>query len=536
MTDHDGATPARDGRLAAALRELPVPFHRDTFWFELDERLLDDRRARRAAQQGMHGTAEPPATSVAGDDHPPPEGPIQIGRPSGHAGGSPPPRPPGPVTVIRSRGYTQDPGSIVLQLARHAGDLQPHRPTRGFRRPRHRLRVGLAIVLSAVLVLVAVGVLVGRDSGGSDRPAGVAGAVEEIASAMAAPASLSGGLSVTEFPLKTGLTEPVTRVFTFVWRIDGSYRITAADGTSDEGYDAAAGVRRSIQHAPGFGSVVNEASNLPPGPPDGPSPEFRLSAAVTAVFRAVRSDPANARTVEESRDGRDAIVVETPIVKESETGPDRARLFVDPDSELPFAVTLLVGDEPYEDIRIDNLAVDAPLGAENFAVPTPGGADVTSADHGFRRVSSPAEATATAGYAAAVPSYLPDGFKLAEVAVAGQAQSPGPANPDGTPGAAQAAEGVIVLSYRRGLEQLVVTARRGVTPTSGAWTDPFGVAPEGAVTPFDLDAGRFDGVTVESVRAPTVVSHVWGRTDELVFAVSGLLPADELVRVAESLG
>jgi hypothetical protein len=210
-------------------------------------------------------------------------------------------------------------------------------------------------------------------------------------------------------------------------------------------------------------------------------------------------------------------------------------MFVDPETSLPFAVTTLAGEVPFQDLRLDNPSTDAPLGAENFVVPTPTNAQLTVADVGYRRLASPAEATAIVGYAAASATYLPDGFKLAEVAVAAQSQSPGPPNPDGSAGAPQVADGVIVLSYRRGFEQLVVTTRRGVTPPSAQWIDPFGVPPEGTSRPIELDGGRFSGVTVQSVRAPGRLPHLWGQTDELVFTVAGMLPANELVRVAESL-
>jgi hypothetical protein len=254
------------------------------------------------------------------------------------------------------------------------------------------------------------------------------------------------------------------------------------------------------------------------------------------VFRAVLDDPSAATVAEETRDGQPVLVVDTPIEKVSDDpGPDRARLAVDPDTKLPVAVSFLIGDQPWEDVRVDNLTVDAPLGAENFVIPQPSGSTVNAADRGFRRVASPAEATALVGYAASVPTFIPAGFKLAEVAVAGAAQSPGATNPDGTQAAAQAAEGVIFLSYRRGFEQMVVTTREGVTPASDQWTDPFGTIPGVEGSSVELDSGRFDGVTVATIAAQPAVPHLWGGTDELVFTVSGVLATDDLTRIANSL-
>jgi hypothetical protein len=505
----------RDRRLGEALRELPVAEHADRFWVDLDERLLDDRRARRLALGDGDGDSD-------GD---------------GQAADAPPPPAGGPgVRTIRSRPYTQDPSSIVLELARHAGDLTPNRRAPYMGRAPRRLGVGVALVVIALLAIGAVAWLVGREPDAEEVAANEAtAAVGEIAAAMSSPESLSGGLTVTEFTAQTGVPEPIGRGYTFVWRVDGSYRFTAGDGTFDEAYDAALGTRRSVQVAPGFGTVARDDANLAPGPPDGNSPSLPLATGILAVFRSVLANPAGATVVEEIRDGRPVEVVDTPIFRPSEPGPDRARLAVDPESHLPVAVSFFTGDQPWEDIRVDNLAVDAPLGAENFALGIPGGAQVTATDAGYRRVASPAEATAAVGYAASVPSYIPDGFKLAEVAIAGQGQSPGPVNTDGTQGPPQTSEGIILLNYRRGFEQLVVTTRRGVTPPSNEWTDPFGTPPGGAGRPIELDSGRFEGVTVESVQAQPAVPHLWGHTDELVFTVAGVLPATELTRVAESL-
>ena len=521
----------RDLRLAQALEDLPVAEHADDFWIGLDERLLDDRRARRAAQDAAIGAEGDDRASnvLPTGSRPGRPGPPGYRPPAGSGG------PPSPA-AMRSRAYTQDPSSIVLELARHATDLTPHRRTPAYGRRRTRLGIAVALVVTAVLAIVAVAFLVGRNSDPEVAAANAAtAAVADITEAMAAPTSLSGGLTITEFTAQTGVPQPVGRTYTFLWRVDGSYRYTLADQTFDEAYDAAFGTRRLLQIAPGFGSVVRDEINVAPGPPDGVSPGLPLTNAVLTVLRSVLANPAGATVVEETRDDVPVLVIDTPIPRVTEPAPDRARLAVNPDTNLPVAVSFLVGDQPWEDIRIDNLAVDAPLGPENFVVPVPDDAAITPADGGFRRVASPAEATAAAGYAAAVPAYIPDGFKLAEVAVAAQAQSPGATNPDGAQAPAQVAQGIIALSYRRGFEQMMVTTRQGVTPITQQWTDPFGTVPGVEGRPVELESGRFDGVTAESVQGQPAMPHLWGHTDELVFTVSSILPPDELTRVTESL-
>jgi hypothetical protein len=527
----------RDERLASALRELPVAEHADDFWIGLDERLLDDRRARRAVQQASDDAER----QAAG----PPMAVLSSGRarPPGSPGARRPPGsgPPGTGTPARSRRpYTQDPGSIVLELARHATDITPHR--RGPSYPRHfgrfgRLGLIAAVAVFAVIAIVAVALVFGGEPDDEEAAAVAATtAIADVAEAMSSPISLSGGLTITEFTAQTGVPEPVGRTYTFVWRVDGSYRYTLADGTFDEAYDAQLGTRRKVQVAPGFGSVVEDQTNVAPGPPDGVAPALPVANAMMTVFRAVLADPSGATVTEETRDDQDVMVVDTPLNPiGTDPAPDRARLAVDPDSKLPIAVSFLIGGQPWEDIRVDNLAVDAPLGAENFVVAVPGSPRLTPSDGGFRRVASPAEATAAVGYAASVPAFIPSGFKLAEVAVSAEAQSPGATNPDGTQAPAQVANGVAFLSYRRGFEQMVVTTRRGVTPLSDRWTDPFGTTPGVEGRAIELESGRFDGVTASSIQTPPAMPHLWGATDELVFTVSGILTADELTRVANSL-
>jgi hypothetical protein len=514
----------RDERLAAALAGLPVAEHSDDFWVGLDERLLDDRRARRAAQQASDEEAGRQAA-----------GPTMAVIPSG-ATRPPGGRPPGAAARSR-RPFTQDPGSIVLELARHATDITPHRRGPVYPRGSGRLLLAVGVFVAAVLAVVAVAFLFGRESDDEEAAAEAATtALADIAEAMSTPTSLSGGLTITEFTAQTGVPEPVGRAYTFVWRVDGSYRYTLADGTFDEAYDAQLGTRRKVQIAPGFGSVVEDQTNIAPGPPDGVAPALPIANAMLTVSRAVLADPSAATVAEETRDGQPVLVVDTPLLTVgTDPQPDRARLAVSPDTRLPVAVSFLIGGQPWEDVRVDNLAVDAPLGAENFVIPLPGTTRLTPIDGGFRRVASPAEATAAVGYAASVPAYIPSGFKLAEVAVAGQAQSPGATNDDGTQAPAQVAQGVVFLSYRRGFEQMVVATRRGVTPVSDRWTDPFGTTPGVEGRAVELDSGRFDGVTVASIQTPPAMPHLWGRTEELVFTVSGILPADELTRIANSL-
>jgi hypothetical protein len=89
---------------------------------------------------------------------------------------------------------------------------------------------------------------------------------------------------------------------------------------------------------------------------------------------------------------------------------------------------------------------------------------------------------------------------------------------------------VVSLSYRRGIDEFLVTTRlRG----SGSWDDPL-ASPEGFVDrPEHVRAGSLQA---ELVLSPQATPHLWALTDDLVVTVGGDLSRAELLRVAGSLG
>jgi hypothetical protein len=117
-------------------------------------------------------------------------------------------------------------------------------------------------------------------------------------------------------------------------------------------------------------------------------------------------------------------------------------------------------------------------------------------DDGFRR--------GTVGDAALAPGWVPAGYELAEVAVNRERR-------------------IVSLSYRRGLDQFLVTAgpREAEELVPGE--------------PVELRAGALAGEEAQLVVAPRAIPHLWVRTDGLVVTVGGDLSRAELVRVAESL-
>jgi hypothetical protein len=206
---------------------------------------------------------------------------------------------------------------------------------------------------------------------------------------------------------------------------------------------------------------------------------------------------------------------------------DRFRITVDRRTGMPVRVVELKRGSVLRELRIEQLAVDAAPPADAFRLQFPAGAEVMRSGDGFRRVELGA-AEGIVGYSPLVPSWVPDGFRLAEVAVARTGA------PTGKEGGNPASEKVVSLSYRRGFEQFLVTTRlRG----DGTWSDPLASA-EGFIDhpeTITVGGGALAGTNAELVLSPHAQPHVWALTDRLVVTVGGDLSRAELRRVVESL-
>jgi hypothetical protein len=217
--------------------------------------------------------------------------------------------------------------------------------------------------------------------------------------------------------------------------------------------------------------------------------------------------------------------------------PDADRLVVTVDREtgIPVRATAFLEGRLRSDMRIARLAVNAALPADAFALTLPAGLEVFRQHAGFRRVPLE-EAGARVGYRPFVPGIVPDGYRLAEVAVAREG------GPTGAEAANPRSQMVVSLSYRRGLEQFVVTTRlrRPVAaPDAGApiWADPL-AAGEGLPEREERVAvrtGALAGARVELVIGPRSIPHLWALGGDLVTTVGGDLTRAELLAVAGSL-
>jgi hypothetical protein len=205
---------------------------------------------------------------------------------------------------------------------------------------------------------------------------------------------------------------------------------------------------------------------------------------------------------------------------------DRLDVMVDQETGIVLRVLYTLRGEFESELRVLRLVVDRPLPRGTFALRFPRGEEVLRSDQGFRGIPL-ARASSIVGYQPLVPDRVPNGYHLAEVAVARTPTSNGPA--DNPP-----SRDVVSLSYRRGFDQFIVTTRRR---GGGSWRDPLGPPPglTAHPEPVRLHGGALDGVRARLDVDPRTTPHVWALTPDLVVTVSGDLSRGELLDVAQSL-
>lgn len=179
--------------------------------------------------------------------------------------------------------------------------------------------------------------------------------------------------------------------------------------------------------------------------------------------------------------------------------------------------------------RIEDLELNQPVPEDAFRLEFAPDEEVFRTDTGFRRVTL-GDIEGIVGYDPVVPAWVPDGYRL------GEATASRKGNPTGTEASNPPVGDVVSLSYRRGLDQFIVTTRP-VGPDPSLWGDPL-ASGEGFLDepePVTFGSGALAGERGELLIDPLAIPHVWAKTDRLVVTVSGDLTREELVRVAESL-
>jgi len=220
--------------------------------------------------------------------------------------------------------------------------------------------------------------------------------------------------------------------------------------------------------------------------------------------------------------------------------PDRTVLTVDQATGLPVHSVSSLRGEQWSETTVTDLEVNVGFPDDAFSTVAPPGVRVDITDRKNQRVPLD-EVQSVVGYAPVVPAFVPDGYAFDAAFVAkdtGQSGDEGH-NPRSTD--------VVQLTYRRGLEVMVVKTNRSIpnneTPQERkdriewGWIDPFGYEhePEHPITKTQLSSGAFAGLKVAVVTKSTNAPHLWGVGDKLMLTVAGDLSEEELVKVAESM-
>jgi hypothetical protein len=399
------------------------------------------------------------------------------------------------------------------------------------RAPRRRARLRWGLRLAAAAAVVAAGVAVfglpvveRTPSIAGPQVASAAVVKERVRASLGSLRSLSGVI------VADGAQRGEPRRWRFALDAAGDFRLDGPSPGEWIAYDAGSGVARSAQRSASLGGdtlFYAERTGIAPGAPDQGPPTWLLPDELGAYVRALLA-AGDARVHEIAYEGRPAWRVDVatlPSAVVPALSGDRLEVTVDRRTGIPVHVVESKRGAVLHELRIERLSVDGAL--PDFQPSFPPGAEVMQSDDGFRRVALGDVALAV-GDAPLVPARVPDGFRLAEVAVAAEAA------PTGAGRANPPSRNVVSLAYRRGLDRVVVTTRQA---GDGRWTDPF-ASDAGFVDhaePVAIDAGALAGAVGQVVLTPHGVPHVWALDDGLVVTVAGDLSRAELVAVAGSL-
>lgn len=395
----------------------------------------------------------------------------------------------------------------------------------------------------AVVAAVAALAVVTLDVVRSDRapgpigvePATAAEIQASVREALASARTLSGVLVVRgrSYENAYGWDRPMR--WRFVLTATGDFRLTGLTLDEDVAYDASRGVQRSYSASESAGGPTRFAAvrkGVAPGRPDPGPTDPLLQRDFGGLVRAfLAADDVAVREV--TYRGRPAWRLDVGAAVNAivpELSGDRFAVWVDRETGIPVRIVESKGGRALDELRIEGLRVDEepPKGA--FTLRFPPGTEVMRSDDGYRRVEL-GEAAGAVGYAPLVPAWVPEGYRLAEVAVAGRSGAP-----TGAEAANPRSTGVVSLSYRRGFDQIVVTTRRRGDPAQ-VWSDPLATGegfpdrPERTL----FNRGTLSGVEAKLLIVPRNIPHLWALTDDLVLTVAGDVGRSELLRIAESL-
>ena len=383
------------------------------------------------------------------------------------------------------------------------------RTLRGSRVLAGRRRWLAAVGAAAALALVAIA-LPSVLPGGPEA-ATAAEVRAAVSAALASTESLSGVLVNRE---QSGEVR-----WSFLMTARGDFRLTGITHPPDLAYDARENVERYSDE--GYFTV---RTGIAPGWPDSTASDWAVQRGLGSVVRALEA-AGDTRVREIEYRSRPAWLLRAPTGNEHE----EREITVDRQTGVPVRDVVFYRGRFVREFRIDRLRIDQEVAREPFELKPERGQQVTRYDAGFRRARL-ARVAELVGYDPLVPTWLPQGYELVEVAVALKSRRTGNEQRQNPP-----SRRVVSLAYRRGLDEVVVTTRL-IGRDRSVWSNPVAAGllsrrPQ-RVT---FSGGALDGFRGELVIDPNSVPHLWAMTDRLVVTVAGDAERGELVRIAESL-
>lgn len=419
-------------------------------------------------------------------------------------------------------------GGLPAAPMGHSRASHRHKGARRRTRAR-RLAFGFAAAaIAALIVLVNI-----EPTGIKPRVATASEVRTAVAQAWASAEDVSGRLIVNS--AEQGAFGPGERSWSFALTAAGDFRLKGISRPDDLAYDVELNVERSLNVSESLGDsdqlFASERTGLAPGPPDrGPSLQI-LDRSLGSVVRALASGQGG-RVREIRYQERPAWLLDTDIrinLITPEHSPDHLEVTVDRQTGFPVRIVATRQGEFVRETRVEDLKLNTGLPADSFTLTFPPDMEAFEEDYGFRRVRLD-EVIGTVGYPPLVPTDVPAGFELAEVAVSLQGRATG--SEGGNPPVGR----VVSQSYRRGLDQFIVTTRPvGDDPTM--WDDPL-ASGEGFIDrpeQVTVSSGALAGRQASLLIDPLAVPHIWLIADDLVVTVSGDLDRNELLRVVGSL-
>lgn len=406
------------------------------------------------------------------------------------------------------------------------------------RPPRRRAvwgRPALVVALAAAIALTVL-ILPQDHSPLRTQPASAAEIAAQVRRALGSAESLSGVVRIYGIADEGG--NLYEERFAFAITARGDYRVEqlfsaeerAQGRRSVQAYDSATRTATDVSLAPGSAEGVDFAQRTVGAAPGG----FDQEAALPDFLRrdlgatvAALASAGDASVREIALDGRPAWRLASRVRYEGRPG-GRVVAVVDQQTAVPLRITQSVDGRVIWNVRLEDPVVDGEAEAGRFRPALPNGVRVTRRNLGFRPTTVERVA-AVAGFEPPLPSSVPQGFELDEIAVNTRPQPTGLRLDNPVAGPA------VAVSYRRGLQQLSLTMRP-TGPDPGRWSDPF--VGEGFAREHEkvtLRRGALAGARADVSIDPLGPPQLWALDDELVVTLSGSLGRDELVRLAESL-